>query len=75
MEEWVEQLQNSVTTLDRLEAYINLTPEEEKAISVMGTKWGSTPYFVSLMDPDDPKCPIRQQVLPSLKEKEPGWPL
>ena len=22
------------------------------------------------MDPDDPKCPIRKQVIPSLKEKE-----
>ena len=70
MEEWIEQLRNSVTTLDQLKEYIHVTAEEEKAISSMDTKWGSTPYFVSLMDPDDPTCPIRQQVIPSLKEQE-----
>ena len=70
MKEWVEQLKNSVTTLDRLKEYIHVTPEEEKAILSMKTKWGSTPYFVSLMDPEDPKCPIRLQVIPSLKEQE-----
>ncbi|MBT8373312.1 MAG: KamA family radical SAM protein, partial [Deltaproteobacteria bacterium] len=32
--------------------------------------WGTTPYFVSLMDKDDPNCPVRMQVIPSLKEKE-----
>lgn len=70
MEEWVEQLQNSVNTLDRLKEYINVTPEEEKAITTLNTKWGTTPYFASLMDRDDPACPIRRQVVPSLKEKE-----
>jgi len=70
MEEWVEQLQNSVTTLDRLKAYIQVSPEEEKAILTMDTRWGTTPYFASLMDPDNPDCPIRRQVIPSLKEQE-----
>ena len=70
MEEWVEQLQSSVSTLESLKAHINVTPEEERAISSMTTRWGSTPYFVSLMDPDDPACPIRRQVIPSLKEQE-----
>lgn len=70
MEEWVEQLQNSVNTLEKLRSQINVTKEEEKAITTLNTKWGATPYFVSLMDKDDPKCPIRMQVVPSLKEKE-----
>jgi len=70
MEEWVEQLQNSVNTLDKLKSYINVTKEEEEAITTLNTKWGTTPYFVSLMDKDDPNCPIRMQVVPSLKEKE-----
>ena len=38
MQEWVEQLQNSVTTLERLREYINVTPEEDEAISIMNTK-------------------------------------
>ncbi|MBW2621184.1 MAG: KamA family radical SAM protein, partial [Deltaproteobacteria bacterium] len=49
MEEWVEQLQNSVNTLDRLKAVIKVSPEEEKAINTLNTKWGTTPYFASLM--------------------------
>ncbi len=68
MEAWVEQLQNSVNTLERLKAYIEITPEEEKAITTLNTKWGTTPYFAALMDRKDPHCPIRRQVLPSLAE-------
>ncbi|MFH1740703.1 MAG: KamA family radical SAM protein, partial [bacterium] len=70
MEEWVEQLRNSVRTLDRLKTYIDVAPEEEQAIATLKTKWGTTPYFASLMDREDPNCPIRRQVIPSLKEKE-----
>jgi len=70
MEKWIEELQNSVNTLDKLRNYIRVTPEEEKAITTLHTKWGTTPYFASLMDPDDPACPIRKQVIPSLKEME-----
>ena len=70
MEAWTEQLQNSVNTLDRLKEYINVSADEENAINTLNTKWGTTPYFASLMDPDDPKCPIRMQVIPSMKETE-----
>jgi lysine 2,3-aminomutase len=70
MEHWTEQLKNSVNTLERLKAFINVTPEEEKAITTLNTRWGTTPYFASLMDPNDPDCPIRKQVVPSVKEKE-----
>ena len=70
MEEWIEQLQNHVNTLDRLKGIINVTEGEESTIKTLHTKWGTTPYFASLMDPDDPNCPIRKQVIPSLKEQE-----
>jgi len=69
MEEWIRQLQNSVNTLERLKQYINVTPDEEAAITELNTKWGTTPYFASLMDADDPNCPVRRQVLPSMQEK------
>jgi lysine 2,3-aminomutase len=68
MDTWVEQLQNSVNTLDKLKSYINVSSEEENAIKNLNTKWGTTPYFASLMDPNDPKCPIRMQVIPSMNE-------
>lgn len=70
MEQWIEQLKNSVNTLDRLKEFVNVTPEEEKGITTLKTRWGTTPYFASLMDRDDPDCPIRKQVIPSVKEKE-----
>ncbi|RLB73829.1 MAG: KamA family radical SAM protein [Deltaproteobacteria bacterium] len=68
-EEWVKQMQNEVNTLEKLEKYINVSADEREAITTLKTKWGTTPYFASLMDKDDPKCPIRMQVLPSMKEK------
>ncbi|UCD02914.1 MAG: KamA family radical SAM protein [Candidatus Aenigmatarchaeota archaeon] len=70
MEEWVHQLENRVNTLKKLKEFINVTPDEEKAIKSLKTRWGTTPYFASLMDPNDPKCPIRMQVVPSIKELE-----
>jgi len=70
MEAWMEQVRNAVNSLDKLKEYINVTPDEEKAITTLHTKWGTTPYFASLMDPDDPDCPIRKQVIPSMKETE-----
>ena len=70
MEKWVAQLQEEVNTLERLKKFIHVTPDEEDAIATMKTKWGTTPYFASLMDPDDPNCPIRKQVIPAKKEQE-----
>ncbi|MGD8371285.1 MAG: KamA family radical SAM protein [Syntrophobacterales bacterium] len=70
MEKWIEQLQHSVNTLEKLREYVDVTPEEEKGITTLNTKWGTTPYFAALMDRNDPNCPIRKQVVPSLREKE-----
>lgn len=68
MEAWQIQLQQSVNTLEKVKKYINVTKEEEEAITTLATKWGTSPYFASLMDKDDPNCPIRRQVLPSMEE-------
>lgn len=70
MEQWKKQLEGFVNTLEKLKEYINVTEEEERAINELNTKWGTTPYFASLMDKDDPNCPIRRQVIPSFEENE-----
>ncbi|WP_419778285.1 hypothetical protein [Maridesulfovibrio sp.] len=70
MEDWKKQMQNMVDSLDHLKQYINVTPDEEEAINTLNTKWGTTPHMASLMDKDDPNCPIRMQAIPSLKETE-----
>jgi len=68
-EEWVKQMQNQVNSIEKLEQYINVTDEERRALGALNTKWGVTPYFASLMDRDDPNCPIRKQVIPSMQEE------
>ena len=70
MDSWIDELDRCVNTVERLKEFIRITPEEEKAITTLDTKWGTTPYFASLMDPDDSACPIRKQIIPSLLEKE-----
>jgi lysine 2,3-aminomutase len=75
MEDWIEQLKNSVNSLDQLTGFIQVTEPEKRAIETLQSRWGTTPYFASLMDREDPSCPIRRQVIPSLREAEnsSGW--
>jgi lysine 2,3-aminomutase len=47
-----------------------MSDSERKALETLQTTWGTTPYFASLMDRDDPDCPIRKQVIPSMHETE-----
>lgn len=68
--EWQDQIKEFVDTIEKLKQYINLSSEEEEALRSMETTWGTTPYFASLMDPDDPACPIRKQVIPSRQEQQ-----
>jgi len=70
VEEWQYQMQNQVNSIEKLEQIINLTAKEIEAINNTKTKWGTTPYFAQLMDKDNPNCPIRKQVIPSLQEKQ-----
>ncbi len=67
---WQQQLAHFVNTTERLEQYVNLTDEERQILAHNTTTWGTTPYFASLMDPDDPQCPIRKQVIPSRQEQQ-----
>jgi len=59
-------MRNRIRTADGLREWIDATPEEEQAIERLATRFRFviTPYFASLMDPSDPECPIRKQVIP-----------
>ncbi|WP_404829096.1 radical SAM protein, partial [Streptomyces griseoaurantiacus] len=59
-------MRHRITTLPKLREWIRVTPDEERAIRECAGKyrWSVTPYYASLMDPDDPTCPVRQQALP-----------
>ncbi|HUS95081.1 MAG TPA: lysine 2,3-aminomutase [Patescibacteria group bacterium] len=70
--DWRWQMANRLNTLDELEQVINLTESEKKAMGTSGLfRVDVTPYFASLIDPDDPNCPVRKQVLPTAKEMVP----
>lgn len=68
--DWRWQLKNRITTLDLIRELIPLTRREEEGIKrAKGRlKMGITPYFFSLIDRQDPKCPVRKQAIPRLEE-------
>src|SRR5690606_2989029 len=61
---------HTIRKLDDLKKVINLTPEEEEgvAISKQTIPLNITPYYALLMDPDDPRDPIRMQAVPVSSE-------
>lgn len=67
---WQWHMTHSITTLDELRRWIRVTPREEAAIEACEGKyrWRITPYYASLMDPDDAQCPVRLQAVPQLAE-------
>lgn len=65
-EDWRWQLRHRIKTKEVLSGLIHLTEKEEKGIDLLGKKLtlSISPYFASLIDPDDSKCPIRRQCIP-----------
>lgn len=69
---WRWQLSNRINTVDEFEKVVPLTESERKALQATNLfRVDITPYFISLIDPDDPDDPIRQQVVPTDKELVP----
>ena len=66
-------MRNRVHSVSSLKEYINPTRLELEAIEATKGifRWNITPYYASLMDADDPSCPIRQQVVPQDTERVP----
>ncbi len=70
--DWRWQMSHRLNSVDELEKVINLTDSERKALSSKGLfRVDITPYFASLIDPDDPHCPVRKQVIPTDRELVP----
>jgi len=70
--DWRWQLSNRINTPEEFEQVIPLTESERKALSAAHLfRVDITPYFISLIDPDDPNDPIRKQVVPTEIEMTP----
>ncbi len=65
-EDWTWQISHRIRTKEALSEIVNLTPEEISGIEGCGEKltMAIPPYFASLIDPNDPNCPIRRQCVP-----------
>ncbi len=69
---WRWQLSNRINTVEEFEKIIHLTKGERKALSAYNLfRVDITPYFISLIDPNDPNDPIRKQVVPNETEMVP----
>lgn len=68
--DWKWQVRNRIETLEELKKYIPLTSEEEEGIKecLVNLRMAITPYYLSLIDTNDPYDPIRKQAVPTAFE-------
>jgi lysine 2,3-aminomutase len=68
---WAAELRASLRTAGDLARALDLTPEElegARRAEREGLAIQITPYYLSLCDPKDPRCPIRRQCVPHADE-------
>lgn len=69
--DWRWQLSHRLNSVEEIEKVIPLTESERKALQTSGLfRVDVTPYFISLVDPDDPEDPIRKQIIPLADEMQ-----
>ena len=68
--DWKWQVKNRIETLEQLNKYISLTAEEQEGVrkSLETLRMAITPYYLSLIDPNDPNDPVRRQAIPTAAE-------
>lgn len=69
-QDWRWQQRKRIRRIDQLENVLKLTQDERLAFEKSDAMFhmAITPYYASLMDPDDPNCPIRLQSVPQMGE-------
>jgi lysine 2,3-aminomutase len=64
--DWRWQLSHRLNTMEDIEKVLTLTQDERRALSSAHLfRVEITPYFISLIDPNDPEDPIRRQIIPT----------
>jgi lysine 2,3-aminomutase len=68
--DWRWQLRNRIRGLDELEQMVRLSDDERGAIAKRrgSLPFAVTPYFLSLIDPDDRDQPLRRTMIPVMDE-------
>ncbi len=64
--DWHWQMRHRITTAEEMARVVPMTPNEQRTIerALERFRFAVPPYYASLIDPDDPTCPIRQQAVP-----------
>jgi lysine 2,3-aminomutase len=65
--DWKWHFRNRITRVEQLTQFIPLSGEEQAQLKLVTMRYplSVTPYYLSLIDPDDPDDPIRKQAIPS----------
>jgi lysine 2,3-aminomutase len=68
--DWKWQFRNRITTVDELSKVIHISETEKQEIAgcLNLFRMAITPYYASLMETDNPNCPIRRQAVPTINE-------
>lgn len=68
--DWKWQVRNRIETVDELKKYIPLTEEEEEGVKqcLKSLRMAITPYYLSLIDINDPNDVIRKQAITTAAE-------
>jgi lysine 2,3-aminomutase len=68
--DWRWQMRNRVRTLETLEKIVRLSEDERTAISrrTGSLPFAITPYYLGLVDEDDPNQPLRRTMVPVMDE-------
>jgi len=67
---WKWQFRNRITSVEQLAKYVPLSIKKYAEISAVTRTYplAITPYYLSLMDLNNPKDPVAMQAIPSIEE-------
>ncbi len=65
--DWHWQVSHRIPDIDTLKKYLPLTAEEEEGSlkALENFRMAITPYYLTLIDPNDPNDPVRKQAVPT----------
>lgn len=71
--DWADYLwhmRHRITDVETLATIVRLSDEEIEQIRTANRRyrWAISPYYASLMDPEDRACPVRKQAIPTIQE-------
>ncbi len=71
---WQDELRNGYRTAEQLAPLLHWSPEETARRAEIAERFPVliTPYYLSLVDTEDPEDPIGKMCIPSLAELDPG---